>query len=103
MCAQTDTCHDCRSAVCDRNPGCAIPRWPLINTELCECRRIPAPRLYAAALNMCKAGKWPVPRAFTRKSLQGTPIFTHPLHHAANATLFPAKSAQDPVESPVFL
>src|ERR1700674_3306583 len=37
------------------------------------------------------------------KSHQGTPIFTHPLHHAANATLFPAKSAQEPIESPVFL
>jgi hypothetical protein len=34
---------------------------------------------------------------------QGTPIFTHPLHHPANATLFPAKSAQEPIESPVFL
>ena len=34
---------------------------------------------------------------------QGAPIFTHPLHHPANATLFPAKSAQEPVESPVFL
>ena len=37
------------------------------------------------------------------KSNQGTPIFTHPLHHPANATLFPAKSAQEPIESPVFL
>jgi hypothetical protein len=37
------------------------------------------------------------------KSHQGTPIFTHPLHHPANATLFPAKSAQEPIESPVFL
>jgi hypothetical protein len=38
-----------------------------------------------------------------RKSHQSPPIFTHPLHHPANATLFPAKSAQEPVESPVFL
>src|SRR5450631_4280544 len=37
------------------------------------------------------------------KSHQGAPIFTHPLHHPANATLFPAKSAQEPIESPVFL
>jgi hypothetical protein len=37
------------------------------------------------------------------KPHQGAPIFTHPLHHPANATLFPAKSAQEPVESPVFL
>ena len=41
--------------------------------------------------------------AFSRKSHQGAPIFTHPLHHPANATLFPAKSAQEPIESPVFL
>jgi hypothetical protein len=40
---------------------------------------------------------------FSRKSHQGAPIFTHPLHHPANATLFPAKSAQEPIESPVFL
>ena len=37
------------------------------------------------------------------KSNQGAPIFTHPLHHPANATLFPAKSAQEPIDSPVFL
>ena len=37
------------------------------------------------------------------KSHQGAPIFTHPLHHAANATLFPAKRTQEPIESPVFL
>jgi hypothetical protein len=37
------------------------------------------------------------------KSHQGGPIFTHPLHHPANATLFPANSAQEPIESPVFL
>jgi hypothetical protein len=40
---------------------------------------------------------------FSRKSHQGAPIFTHPLHHPANATLFPAKSAQEPIEPPVFL
>jgi len=37
------------------------------------------------------------------KSYQGAPIFAHPLHHPANATLFPAKSVQEPIESPVFL
>jgi hypothetical protein len=37
------------------------------------------------------------------KSHQGAPIFTHPLHHPANATLFPAKRAQEPIESPVFV
>jgi hypothetical protein len=37
------------------------------------------------------------------KSPQGGPIFTHPLHHPASVTLFPAKSAQEPTESPVFL
>jgi len=40
---------------------------------------------------------------FSGKSHQAAPIFTHPLHHPANATLFPAKSAQEPIESPVFL
>ncbi len=34
---------------------------------------------------------------------QGDPIFTHPLHQAPNATLFPANSAQEPVDSPIFL
>jgi hypothetical protein len=34
---------------------------------------------------------------------QGVPILTHPLHQPAKATLCPAKSAQEPVESPVFL
>jgi hypothetical protein len=40
---------------------------------------------------------------FSRKSRQGAPVFTHPLHHPANATPFPAKSAQEPIESLVFL
>jgi hypothetical protein len=36
-------------------------------------------------------------------SHQGAPTFTQPLHHPANATLFPAKSAQEPAESPVLI
>jgi hypothetical protein len=36
-------------------------------------------------------------------SNQEPPIFTQPLHHPANATLFPANSAQEPVAFPAFL
>jgi hypothetical protein len=35
------------------------------------------------------------------RSHQG--IFTQPLHHPPDATLFPANSVQEPIESPVFL
>jgi hypothetical protein len=49
--------------------------------------------------NARPAGDWCRP---PRKSRQGAPIFTHPLHHPANATLFPAKSVQEPIESLVF-
>src|SRR5580658_1631430 len=57
---------------------------------------------WCGTLRPSQAINWPRP-TFSRKSHQGAPIFTHPLHHPANATLFPAKSAQEPIESPVFL
>jgi hypothetical protein len=80
---------------------------PLVRRSL---RRVqvngPGPRCFARSVNVhstVSLAETVVRTSAAIKPHQGAPIFTHPLHHPANATLFPAKSAQEPIESPVFL